>query len=112
MKSNIILTQLSTDEIRLLFREELSTYFNLHKAPSQQNQSTILSIDEVCEYAKISKSHCYKLTSQNQIPHSKKGKRLYFDKEEIDNWLLGNPVKTAQQIEQEANDYLKTKGLK
>jgi len=112
MKENIILTQLSTEDIRQLLREELTSYFQLQTSDKQQTSSTILSIDEVCEYAKISKSHCYKLTSQNLIPHSKKGKRLYFNKEEIDNWLLSNPVKTAQQIEQDSNDYLKSKGLK
>jgi len=34
-------------------------------------------------YLGLSISHIYKLTSTNNIPHSKRGKKLYFDKETI-----------------------------
>ncbi len=112
MKEGITLTQFTTEDIRLLFREELQSYFKEQPIHNLPTKSIILSIDEVCEYAKISKSHCYKLTSQNLIPHSKKGKRLYFNKVEIDNWLLGNPIKTSSQIAEESKNYLKSKGVK
>jgi len=49
----------------------------------------------------------YKLTCSNKIPHFKPhGKTIYFSKEEIDMWLLKNPVKTTEQIEQEAATYV------
>ncbi|KAA6330977.1 hypothetical protein EZS27_020367, partial [termite gut metagenome] len=45
--------------------------------------------------------------SSGQIPHYKpQGKMLYFEKSELENWLRQNPVKTNQQIQQEAEIHL------
>lgn len=66
------------------------------------NQKTILNFDEFCAYCNISRSFGYKLTSSRRVPHYTTGKMLYFKKDEIDNWLLENPVKTAKQIDMEA----------
>ncbi|KAA6345641.1 hypothetical protein EZS27_006822 [termite gut metagenome] len=67
----------------------------------------ILSFDEASEFLNLSKSYLYKLTSSGQIPHYKpQGKMLYFEKSELENWLRQNPVKTNQQIQQEAEIHL------
>ena len=66
-----------------------------------------LTFDEAARYLDVSKSHLYKLTSANKIPHYKpQGKRLYFAKSELNAWLLRMPVKTTGKIEQEADDYI------
>lgn len=53
----------------------------------------ILSFEEVCAYIGMSKSYVYRLTSKGLIPHYKPlGKQMFFKKDEIDNWLLSNPV--------------------
>ncbi|KAA6342141.1 hypothetical protein EZS27_010096 [termite gut metagenome] len=67
----------------------------------------ILSFDEASEFLNLSKSYLYKLTSSGQIPHYKpQGKMLYFEKSELENWLRQNPVKTNQQIQQDAEIHL------
>lgn len=49
----------------------------------------------------------YKLTHQGRIPHFKPhGKNIYFNREELEQWLLQNPVRTAEQKEREAVDYV------
>lgn len=54
---------------------------------------SILSFEEVCAYIGMSKSYVYRLTSKGLIPHYKPlGKQMFFKKDEIDNWLLSNPV--------------------
>jgi excisionase family DNA binding protein len=59
----------------------------------------VLNLNEVADYIGYSKSHIYKLTSTNQIPHSKpNGKGLFFDKDEIDYWLLKNKVPTQDVL--------------
>ena len=51
----------------------------------------VLRFDEACEYIGVSESLLYKLTAANEVPHYKpRGKMLYFDREEIDKWLLQN----------------------
>lgn len=72
-------------------------------------QKPVLSFDECCAYTNISKSHMYKLTQQQLIPHSKpEGKKLYFDREKIDDWLLRNPILTRQEIDRRATSYVAT----
>ena len=50
----------------------------------------VLTIDELVEYTGIPKTTIYAYTSQGEIPHTRRGKRLFFDRERIDGWLL-NP---------------------
>ena len=65
-------------------------------------QKAVLNFEDFCIYTGISKSWGYKLTSQRQVPHySPNGKTLYFDKVEVDKWLLQNPIKTVKQLETE-----------
>ena len=56
----------------------------------------VLNFEEVCRYIGISDSALYKMTSAGTIPfHKPRGKMLYFDKYEIDEWLLQSPVPVA-----------------
>lgn len=74
---------------------------------------TIFNLNDLAEYTGISKSYLYKLTHLHKIPFSKPfGKLIFFDKNEIDQWLLSNKQKTEDQLEVEANTFvtLKSKG--
>lgn len=52
---------------------------------------TVLGFDEACKYIGVSESLLYKLTAAKEVPHYKpRGKMLYFNREEIDKWLLQN----------------------
>ncbi len=54
-------------------------------------QKEVLTFNEVCDYLDLSASHLYKLTSQKRIPHfCPLGKKLYFNRSEIDKWLTTN----------------------
>ena len=70
-------------------------------------QKKVLNFDEVCDYTGISKSYLYKLTSQNKIPFSKpNGKVIFFEKVELDKWLLLNRQKTIKEIQEDASNYM------
>lgn len=65
------------------------------------------TFNEAAEYLGISKSYLYKLTSGGKIPYYKPfGKKIYFDKVMLDDWVYQNPVKSNAQIEIEANNYI------
>ena len=67
----------------------------------------VLSFEEASRFLNLSKSYIYKHTSGNMIPHyNPQGKMLYFEKAELEAWLRQNPVKTAAQINQEAQRYI------
>jgi excisionase family DNA binding protein len=65
-------------------------------------QKTVLNFTEFCAYVGISKSHGYKLTSGREVPHyCPNGKTLFFNRTEVDNWLLRNQVKTTTALQAE-----------
>ena len=56
-------------------------------------EKTVLSTTEACQYMGIAESYLYKLTSAKKIPHYKpNGRMIYFNKQELDQWLLSNPI--------------------
>lgn len=67
----------------------------------------VLTMDDVSLLTGLSKSHIYKLVSWKKIPHYKSngGKLTFFDKSEIEHWLLQNRIKTTEEIEAEAQVY-------
>ena len=63
-------------------------------------QKTVLNFDEVAVYTGLSKSFIYKLTCTGGIPcYKPTGKHIYFDKQEIDQWLLQNKKASTKEIE-------------
>ena len=66
-----------------------------------------LTTQEACIYLDISSSTLYKLTSKNKIPHFKpNGKKIYFRKSDLNDWLFRNRVSTAEELEQKAINYV------
>ncbi|WP_452603256.1 helix-turn-helix domain-containing protein [Pontimicrobium sp. MEBiC06410] len=77
----------------------------------QTLQKQVLNFNETCKYLELSQSHLYKLTSTGAIPHYKpNGKKIYFQRQELDQWLLRNRMDSQYEIEQQAADYLIKKG--
>ena len=65
---------------------------------------TVFTVAEACEYMGITESHLYKLTSAGKIPHYKPtGKLMYFDRSELDDWLLQNKTYNEILSENETN---------
>jgi excisionase family DNA binding protein len=51
----------------------------------------VFNTTDLHRYTKLSKSTIYKLTSRGKIPHyCPTGKIIFFDKDEVDSWLLSN----------------------
>ncbi len=48
---------------------------------------TVLTIDELARYLKVSKSTLYKLCQEGQVPGRKIGRHWRFSKLLIDDWL-------------------------
>jgi excisionase family DNA binding protein len=69
----------------------------------------VLNFNDACNYLDISASHLYKLTSQKSIPHfCPQGKKLYFNRTELDEWLQRNRQTSTDEIETMAANYLLT----
>lgn len=107
--NNLVFTQLSIPEIKQLFRQELENYFANQQPPKTEEADQLLTIDEAAEFIKLSKPTVYSLVSRKEIPHSKKGKRLYFSKQELKDWINSGRKKTNAEIAEEATNYTNRK---
>ena len=95
METNqLVLEKLSTIE-QLLNNQELL-------------QKEVLSLKEACAYLDVSASYLYKMTCKtNEIPHYvPTGRKIYFKRSELDEWLCSNRRITNSEIEKSAADYL------
>jgi len=71
----------------------------------------VLTFDEVAKYTGLSKSYLYKLTSRAVIPHYKpSGKLLFFNKKELQNWLLSNRITPDNELSEKAQSFCMKKG--
>ncbi len=98
-----------------LILDKLNNIENLLKTVMKNDNGTItitevLNLNQTAEYVSLSKSAIYKKTSERNIPHFKKGKKLYFKRSELDHWLTSMKISTKDEIDQAANDYIIRKG--
>ncbi|UGS22086.1 helix-turn-helix domain-containing protein [Flavobacterium cyclinae] len=70
-------------------------------------ESKAMNVSEVAKYLNTNIPSIYGLTSRAEIPHYKIAKKLYFKKEEIDEWINSKKIKTNQDIEKEVDEYLR-----
>jgi len=86
-------------ELKRLFIERQET-------PTEQPEQ-LLTIDEVSELLHLTKPTIYSKVSKNELPGvCKQGKRLYFDRQTIIDWIKQGRKKSNAEIEQEAKAYL------
>ena len=71
----------------------------------------IMTIKQVSELLQLSVQTIYGKTSARTIPHFKKGKRLYFKREELFEWITQDKRKTMDELmkEWEENQMLRKK---
>jgi excisionase family DNA binding protein len=71
------------------------------------SQKTVLNFDEASEYTGLSKSHLYKLTSTGGVPcYKPTGKRIYFNKIELDEWLMRHKKQSSEELDTQAENYI------
>lgn len=81
-----------------------------NSAEKSQLLNEIFTLSEAAEYLDLTKSAIYKKTSDRNIPHFKQGKRLYFKRSELDDWMTQNRIMTRDEIQKQASDYIVKKG--
>jgi excisionase family DNA binding protein len=65
-------------------------------------QDELMTVETAAVYLRMSRSNIYQLTSRFEIPFMKKGKRLYFKKEELRRWVEEGSNKPSSQQEKQA----------
>ncbi len=68
----------------------------------------VLNLEDLVLYTGLSESTIYKLSRLNLIPKgdNKEIRKLFFEKDRIDDWLLGKPDVSDEYLEQKFNEQL------
>lgn len=69
-----------------------------------------MTIKDLCAYLPThpARQTVYEWVRDKIIPHHKTSKMLTFNKKEIDNWLHGSYRKTVNEIEKDAENFMKS----
>ena len=100
------------DKIIITTPAELESLINdsVKKAMSEQNgihlpkKETgvqLLNLDQACEFLNLAKQTLYSFTSRRIIPFSKRGKKLYFKKSELEEWVSLGKHKSIDELQKE-----------
>lgn len=93
--------------------QQLDTKVNLLvSANDGQDEPIWFNVPELINYLPThpAEQTIYSWTSSNKIPFHKKGRRILFNKKEIDKWLQENEHhKSESDLEEEAVEFIKSK---
>lgn len=84
----LIIENISLDELKDLIQDALKNAINSNK-PEEE----FLNIQEASAFTKIPLTTIYDYTSSQKIPFHKKGKKLFFVKQELSQWLKTNQTR-------------------
>lgn len=92
--------------------EELTSVMERLKAIERMTllaAKNVLVLDDVALLTGYSKKYLRLLIARREIPHYRRGNRLYFSRDEIDEWMLEQRIPTNGEIEVQAVGYITNK---
>ena len=78
----------------------------LQKQEAVSAQDELLSVSQAAKFLNLSVPTLYSKVSRKEVPVNKQGKRLYFYKAELVEWIKAGRKKTVSEIAKEAEQYL------
>lgn len=61
-------------------------------AKAKSPPDTVMTIEELSQYLKISRSTLYKLAQEGKLPSQKVGRHWRFHRDAVDAWLKNQPT--------------------
>lgn len=72
--------------------------------PMPRTEDDLLNVSQAAELLHLSVATLYSKVSRNEIPFNKVGKKLYFYRSELDEWIRSGRVRTALEIRREVEE--------
>lgn len=83
--------------------EKAKAYFEAQKGSEQEIP---ISIDDAAQVVNLTKPTIYGLVHKNKIPYRKKGKRLYFLKSELIDWINSGRKISKSSLNEKVDEFL------
>ncbi|OMP30075.1 helix-turn-helix domain-containing protein [Mangrovimonas sp. DI 80] len=104
MKNQVFM--LDEDGINYLVEQIAEKLKLVSSTSSNVDEEELLTVNEAAKLIKLSKSTIYGLVHKNEIPYCKKGKRLYFQKSELIDWIREGRRTPKEELNNRVNEYL------
>jgi excisionase family DNA binding protein len=99
------LTNLNEEEFKHFLKQAISEVLKEQNKQTNQNLPEILDIKQAAAYLNLKVCTLYEKTSLKQIPHFKKGNKLFFVQAELLKWVQDGKVSTLNEIQGRAATY-------
>ena len=91
--------------------KEIKELLLAKKSDVAPEEDHLLTIKQAGELLNLSVPTLYGYVQRSEIPVSKRGKRLYFSKKELLDWVKEGRKKTLAEIDEQANSRIKRTSL-
>lgn len=90
----------SPEELEALIETSVKRVLKAQSSNNTSNNSEHFTVKQTAAFLDLAEQTIYGLTSRNEIPHYKRGKKLYFLKTELEKWVFENrrPVMQKQSV--------------
>jgi excisionase family DNA binding protein len=75
----------------------------------QPEEDKLLTIREAAEILHLTVPTVYGLVQRSEVPVCKRGKRLYFSKQELVSWIMSGRKKTIVEIDEETDQFIQSR---
>ncbi len=99
------LTNISEPEFKEFLKDALKEVLSGEPGAAKPQLPEILDVQQAAEFLKLKVTTLYEKTSRKQIPHFKRGNKLYFHLSELLDWIKQGKVKTHEEISCDAKTY-------
>ena len=85
--------------------EQIENLLSLREVNSS-DEDELLTIEQASELLHLAKPTIYAMVSRNEIPFSKRSKRLYFSKTDLKEWINSTKKKSKQDVANDLDSFL------
>lgn len=94
-----IIIEIDQEELKEIVEEAVRKVMQNFASPMNNNsdEEHLLTIDEACAFLKMKKATLYQKTHKREIPFVKKGKPLFFSRQDLIQWRLSGKKETIEE---------------
>jgi len=85
--------------------EEIAQRLDRLETLTALSAKNVLDINDTAELTGYSVKYLRLLIAKRDIPHYRRGNRLYFNRDEIEDWMMGTRIPTKEEMNIKAMGY-------
>jgi excisionase family DNA binding protein len=105
--NDILFTPIRLKELELLIQNSVEKAMRTVQQLKADNQDELLTVDGAARLLDCTKPTIYQKTSAGELPFMKKGKRLFFLKSDLIEYMKTGRNKTVEEIAANPENYLR-----